>query len=289
MKKVLVSFAVSFLLLVPSALGVGLSYLNKDIHVNTTQDSIDYNIWISSSSENETQVNYTYTFEEMNQYRSEIFIIGDGPKRVSQEILIPSDPGTYSPHFSILREGSGNYAVSTGVLHTVNLVVKGTHTTEKSEKDGGSSTSGGTHETPQTEAPQTETPQTEIPQTCEDISCGEDMATDWTKYCVENTLVRNRTYFDAGCEDAECYNRSSVQSEILENCSHRCVNATCIEKNKSEYENNTGGSKSLNNTTAGETQTPTGSFLNPMLPLAVIAVVFIVALYYYRSRSKIDL
>ena len=51
--------------------------------------------------------------------------------------------------------------------------------------------------------------------------------TSWGYYCKEDDVYRNRTCYDKGCEDAECYVNPYEQEELYEDCADTCVDGKC--------------------------------------------------------------
>lgn len=60
--------------------------------------------------------------------------------------------------------------------------------------------------------------------------CGEDSYSGYSaNYCKNNSVYKNRTFYDRGCLLNSCSVNSLVQEEIVETCSDICVNGACEE------------------------------------------------------------
>lgn len=59
-------------------------------------------------------------------------------------------------------------------------------------------------------------------------NCGEDYCEDWgANYCKGKEVWKNKTCYDKGCENIECFNKKLVQEKFVEECDYECKNGEC--------------------------------------------------------------
>jgi len=60
--------------------------------------------------------------------------------------------------------------------------------------------------------------------------CGVDGCDDWGEnYCVGDDVYENRTCYDGGCLDAECFSDSDSEERLVDECDDICVDGECVD------------------------------------------------------------
>ncbi|MDP3026262.1 MAG: hypothetical protein Q8N63_01030 [Nanoarchaeota archaeon] len=57
--------------------------------------------------------------------------------------------------------------------------------------------------------------------------CGEDYCDEWNYYCEGKNKIRERTCYDKGCDEGECFANSDIEKQS-EECTYGCENGDCI-------------------------------------------------------------
>ncbi len=72
------------------------------------------------------------------------------------------------------------------------------------------------------------------------LDCGEDFCESWNYYCAEDDVRKNRTCYETGCSQGECYMDEKLEDEFVEECDY-CKDGECQE----EEDNNGGCSRRI--------------------------------------------